>query len=62
IPGGDLISGVGIVKRLNNPSGDFSSINYADYKITCGEVPEPTSILLMVCCGLGLFWFRRSRR
>lgn len=48
-PAGDLsgllITGVGIVLSVTNGDGDFSSWNYADYRIHC--VPEPSALALL---------------
>jgi hypothetical protein len=62
-PAGDLsgllITGVGIVQSLSNPTGDFSSWNYADFRIL--NVPEPATIALVMVAAAACF-VRRSRK
>ncbi len=53
---GLLITGVGVLMSVTNPAPledfsnatAFSSWNFADYRITCGIVPEPSALLLLV--------------
>jgi hypothetical protein len=51
-PAADLtglkITGVGVLQSVTNPANDFSSWNYADYRITCGAIPEPGTLMLVV--------------
>jgi hypothetical protein len=56
---GLLISGVGIVQEITNGDGDFSSWNYADYRIFA--VPEPATIAILVGAAVACF-LRRSRK
>jgi hypothetical protein len=62
-PAGDLsgllVSGVGIVQEVSNGDGDFSSWNYADYRIFA--VPEPAAIALVMVAAPACF-VRRSRK
>jgi hypothetical protein len=62
-PAGDLsgllITGVGVVQSLTNPTGDFSSWNYADYRIF--SVPEPAAVALLMVAASACF-VRRSRK
>jgi hypothetical protein len=55
---GVVITGVGVVSSLTNPSGDFSGLNYADYRILC--VPEPASLVL-VACAMGFLLSSRRK-
>jgi hypothetical protein len=57
---GLLITGVGIVQEVTNGSGDFSSWNYADYRIICA--PEPTGLWLIAVAAPAWIALRRSRR
>ena len=61
IPAGTQIIGVGVLHSVTNPANDFSSWNYADYRLTDGTIPEPTSIVMLACGSVGLFWFRRMK-
>jgi hypothetical protein len=62
IPAGTQIIGVGVLHSVTNPASDFSSWNYADYRITDGAItPEPASIVLWACGSVALFWFRRMK-
>jgi hypothetical protein len=56
---GLLITGVGLVTRLTNPQGNFSGLNYADYRINC--VPEPSTLLLIAALGTVGLALRRRR-
>jgi hypothetical protein len=52
---GLLIKGVGVLTSVTNPAPlpdfsnptAFSSWNYADYRITCGAIPEPSTVLML---------------
>ncbi len=51
---GLLITGVGVLQSITNPAPNddfsndaFSSWNYADFRVTCGEIPEPSALLLL---------------
>jgi PEP-CTERM motif len=59
IPAGTQIIGVGVLHSVTNPASDFSSWNYADYRIT--EVPEPASIVMLAFGSLALLLFRRAK-
>ncbi len=54
---GKLITGVGLVTSLTNSAGDFSGLNYADYRIHC--VPEPSTLLLVATLGAVAVALRR---
>jgi hypothetical protein len=54
---GLFITGVGVVQSLTNPQGDFSSWNYADYRIL--NVPEPTALALIAIALCGAYAVRR---
>ena len=56
---GSLISGVGIVQEITNGDGDFSSWNYADYRIFA--VPEPATIAILVGVAAACFVRRRAK-
>jgi hypothetical protein len=66
---GLLITGVGIVMKVTNPAPlpdfsnptAFSSWNFADYRITCGAIPEPTAILLFALAAPAGLMFRRKK-
>jgi hypothetical protein len=63
-PAGDLsgllITGVGIVQSLTNPDGDFSSWNYADYRILA--VPEPAASGFVIVAAAACFGHRWPTR
>jgi hypothetical protein len=64
---GLVIKGVGVLQSVTNPAPlpdfsnptAFSSWNYADYKLTCGAIPEPTTFLLLATTLLGVLSVRR---
>ena len=60
LPGGLLITGLGIVSSLTNPAGDYSGLNYADYRVLC--VPEPTACALLAMAVPALLMVRRQKR
>jgi hypothetical protein len=59
IPAGTKIVGVGVLHSVTNPASDFSSWNYADYRMTTGVVPEPASIVMLAIGGIALACFRK---
>ncbi len=66
---GLLITGVGVLQSVTNPAPlpdfsnptAFSSWNYADYRITCGAVPEPSALLLLALAAPALMTVRRKK-
>jgi hypothetical protein len=66
IPAGTQIIGVGILQSVTNPAPlpDFSnadafgSWNYADYRLTDGAIPEPTTLLMLVLGAPALYVLR----
>ena len=65
---GLLLTGVGVLQSVTNPAPNadfsndaFSSWNYADYRITCGAVPEPSTILMLALAAPVALMFRRRK-
>jgi hypothetical protein len=64
---GLVIKGVGILQSVTSPAPlpdfsnptAFSSWNYADYKVTCGIIPEPTTFVSLAIALGGALVFRR---
>ena len=67
---GLLITGVGVLQSVTNPAPlpdfsnatAFSSWNYADYRITCGTIPEPSALLLLALAAPAVLLVRRARK
>jgi hypothetical protein len=61
---GLIITGAGILAEITNgsmgPFGDFTGLNYADYRILC--VPEPSMMALVALAGPMLFVLRSRKR
>lgn len=62
LPADTKIVGIGVLHSVTNAdSSDFSSWNYADYRLTDGVIPEPAALLLLALATPAVAVLRRRK-